>query len=409
MPSEGDRLCPRCGQLIPAEQTECPVCTKPRGFLWSLERETLVLVSFLMLAVFFGITGFVVQRYHASQQALGGRWYQRGEAALKANHPEEAAEYFHTALVYSRDNDIYQMRLAEALVEANRLAEARVYLQSLLERQPGSGQVNLELARLSAKSHDITDALRYYHTAVFGAWIDNPGEHRLEVRIELCRFLLENNLNNEAEAEIIALQTELPPDARLHAEVGGMFMRVGDYRRALGEYQRALRLNSRQPGAWSGAGEAAFQLGDYLAARRYLQRAVEENPKDTEAAEKLEISRLAVEFDPFERRLSERERSLRAIAAFHQALSRLKHCAQSRGISLQAQQSAGPFSDIYSQAIKIQPKVSLTNLRRNSDLVSGVMDLVLQMEETAQQACGTPPPVDQALLLVSRTRGNTEQ
>ncbi len=186
-------------------------------------------------------------------------------------------------------------------------------------------------------------------------------------------------------------------------------MRVGDYRRALGEYQRALRLNSKQPGAWSGAGEAAFQLGDYLAARRYLQRAVEENPKDTEAAEKLEISRLAVEFDPFERRLSERERSLRAIAAFHQALSRLKHCAQSRGISLQAQQSAGPFSDIYSQAIKIQPKVSLTNLRRNSDLVSGVMDLVLQMEETAQQACGTPPPVDQALLLVSRTRGNTEQ
>jgi len=388
---------------------DCPVCTKPKGFLWSLERETLVLLSFIMLAIFFGITGFVVQRYHASQQALGGRWYRRGEAALKANRPEEAVKCFHTALVYSRDNDIYQMRLAEALVEANRLAEARVYLQSLLERQPGSGQVNLELARLSAKSHDITEALRYYHTAVFGAWVEDPGEHRLEVRFELCKFLLENSLNNQAEAEIIALQTELPPDARLHAEVGGMFMQVGDYRRALEEYQRALKLNSKLPGAWAGAGKAAFQLADYLAARRYLQRAVEADPKDTEAAQKLEISRLAVEFDPFERRLSERESSRRAVAAFRQALSRLKHCAQSRGISLQAGQSAGPFSDVYSKVIKMQPKVSLTNLRRNTDLIPNVMDLVLQMEETAQQACGTPPPIDQALLLVSRTRGNTEQ
>ena len=53
MPPEGDRLCPRCGQLIPAGQTDCPVCTRPQGFLWSLERETLVLLSIVVLAIFF--------------------------------------------------------------------------------------------------------------------------------------------------------------------------------------------------------------------------------------------------------------------------------------------------------------------------------------------------------------------
>ena len=46
---EGDRLCPRCGQLIPAGHTECPVCTAPQGFLWRLERETLVVVSLVLL------------------------------------------------------------------------------------------------------------------------------------------------------------------------------------------------------------------------------------------------------------------------------------------------------------------------------------------------------------------------
>jgi hypothetical protein len=38
-----------------------------------------------------------------------------------------------------------------------------------------------------------------------------------------------------------------------------------------------------------------------------------------------------------------------------------------------------------------------------------VMDLVMQMEETAQQACGTPPAPDQALLMISHTRGVTDR
>jgi len=409
MPQEGDRLCPRCGQLIPAGQTACPVCTAPKGFLWSLERETLVLVSIVLLAVFFVITGFTTTKYHAEQDALGGRWYQRGEAALKANRPEEAVDDFHTALVYARDNAAYQMVLAEALVRANRLAEAEVQLRTLWERQPGSGRVNLELARLFAKSHNVSEAIRYYHTAVFGAWESDPESHRRQVRIELCRFLLKENERNAAESELIALQAELPADADLHAEVGNMFMQVQDYRRALEEFQQAVKLNSKQPGAWAGAGNAAYQLANYTQARRYLQNAVDLDPKNLEAAQKLEISKLVLELDPFQRRLSQEERNRRTIAAFSQALSHLKQCAQSRGVNLQAQQTTGPFAKAYSAAKKMQPKVSRLNLRRNPDLVNGLMDLVMQMEETAQQACGTPPAPDQALLMISHTRGNTER
>src|SRR5690349_16340197 len=162
MPPESDRLCPRCGQLIPAGQTDCPVCTRPQGFLWSLERETLVLLSLIALGIFFVITGFTVNRYHASQLPLGGRWYQRGEAALRSNRPEEAVNAFHTALVYARNNTLYQKRLAEALIKANHRVEAEAYLRSLWVRQPGDGTVNLELARLSADSHNAPEAIRYY-------------------------------------------------------------------------------------------------------------------------------------------------------------------------------------------------------------------------------------------------------
>lgn len=409
MPPEGDRLCPRCGQLIPAGQTACPVCTRPQGFLWSLERETLVLFSIVLLVVFFVITGFTVKRYHAEQAALGGRWYQRGEDALHANRPEDAVDDFHTALVYARDNTTYQMRLAESLVKARHLGEAEVYLRSLWVREPGNGNINLQLARLSANSHIVPEAIRYYHNAVFGVWEGDPETHRRQARIELCKFLLGEGERNDAESELIALQAELPPDAALHTQVGVMFAQVEDYRRALHEFQQALKLNPRQPGASAGAGEAAYQLADYPQAHRYFQKALELDPKNQEAALKLEISGLVVQLDPFQRRLSQNERGKRTIAAFQQALSRLKQCAQSRGVNLKPQQESGPFASIYSSVTDMQPKVTRGNLRRNPDLITNVMDLVTRMEETSQQACGTPPPPDQALLMISHTRGVTER
>ena len=365
--------------------------------------------SIVLLVILFVITGFTVKRYHAEQLALGGRWYQRGDAALRANRPEEAVDDFHTALIYARDNTAYQMRLAEALVQANHLAEAEVYLRTLWVRQPGNGTVNLELARVSANFHDVSEAIRYYHNAIFGVWEGDPEGRRRQVRIELCKFLLAEGERNAAESELIALQSELPPDAALRTQIGQMFVQVEDYRRALREFQQALKLNPRQPEAWAGAGEASFQLADYTQAHRYLQKAVEINPKNLDAAQNLEVSRLILEFDPFQRRLSQEERGRRTIAAFSQALSRLKQCAQSRDVNLQAQQTSGPFASVYSSVKKIQPSVDKGNLRRNPDLITNVMDLVTQMEETAQQACGTPPAPDQALLMISHTRGATER
>jgi tetratricopeptide (TPR) repeat protein len=406
---EGDRLCPRCGQLIPAEQAECPVCTAPQGFLWSLERESLVVVSIVLLAIFFAITGFVTRRYHATQAALGGHWYQRGEAALKANQPLKAVNAFHTALVYSRDNSTYQMRLAEALVKADRLSEAEVYLRALWEREPGNGTVNLELARLAARASDVPEAIRYYHNAIFGVWDSNPFVHRRETRLELCQLLLSKGERTQAESELIALVTELPPDAALHASVGRMFLQVQDYRRALQQFQVALKLKPKIKGAWAGAGEASYLAGNYAEARYYLEKAVAESSSDLQAAQQLEMCKLILSLDPFDRRLSQRERIRRTVAAFNQALARVTLCAKDRGVNLEAKQATGPLQSIYAGAKKMHPKVNERSLRRNPDLISNVMDLAFQMEGQAEQVCGVPPDPDQALLMIARARGAIER
>ncbi|HKT11446.1 MAG TPA: tetratricopeptide repeat protein [Terriglobia bacterium] len=377
--------------------------------MWSLERETLVLISLVLLVILFVVTGYAVKRYHAAQAALGGRWYLKGENALQANRPEEAVDDFHTALIYARDNTTYQMRLAEALVKARRQAEAGVYLRSLWVRQPGNANVNLQLARLSANARNVPEAIRYYHDAIFGVWEGGTETHRRLVRIELCKFLLGEGEKNATDSELIALQSDLPHEASLHTQVGVMFAQVEDYPHALEEFEQALKINPRQPGAAAGAGEAAYQLADYAQARRYFQRALEINPRDQEAARKLQISRLVLQLDPFQSRLSENERGRRTVEAFRQALSRLKKCAQSQGADLKLRQESGPFAGIYSRVISMQPKVTRQKLQRNPDLITNVMDLVMQMEETAEQACGTPPPPDQALLMISHTRGAIER
>jgi tetratricopeptide (TPR) repeat protein len=406
---EGDRLCPRCGQLIPAGQSECPVCTAPQGFLWRMERETLVIFSIVLLAIFFAITGFVVKRYHATQKALGGRWYQNGAAALNAQKPLEAVDAFHTALVYSRDNSAYQMSLADALVRAKRFGEAEVYLRTLWVREPGNGTVNLELARLAAQRSDVPEAIRYYHNAIYGVWESNPMAHRRDARIELCQFLLSKDERTQAESELIALETNLPPNAALHAQAGSMFLQVPDYRRALQQFQLALKLKSNTPGASAGAGEAAFQTGNYTLARRYLEKAVAQDSQNLEAAQQLEISKLILSLDPFARRLSQRERNRRTVAAFNQALARLEQCAQSRGVKLQVKQPGSPLQSVYAEGKKMQPKATRRSLQRDPDLINNVMDMAFRMEEHSEQACGTPPDPDRALLLIARTRGATER
>src|SRR5712691_1007165 len=98
---EGDRPCPTCGQLIPFGQSECPSCSERKGTLWSLERESLVLLTFPALVAFFVVTGFAARAYHSKEKHLADEWYARGEADLGAGRPASALDDFRTALIYS--------------------------------------------------------------------------------------------------------------------------------------------------------------------------------------------------------------------------------------------------------------------------------------------------------------------
>src|SRR5262249_9084269 len=155
--------------------------------------------------------------------------------------------------------------------------ESQTYLLSLWERTPQDSTINLALARLAARRHDLEDAIRYYHNAIYGIWDQDPDANRRHARLELIRLLLAQNALSQARPELLSMAQSLPSDPGLRLEIAALFMRAGDQDQALNQYVEVLRLDRRNHTACAGAGEAAFQLHQYNLAQRYLNSAVEIN------------------------------------------------------------------------------------------------------------------------------------
>jgi len=364
-------------------------------------RDTFLILVFVFIVLQFVITGYAVRRFHGVERGLAQGWYSRGEQALKSNHAEAALADFRNALAYSRDVPLYQLRLAQALVATGRVQEGRTYLLSLRERQLGNGPVNLELARLAVRDHDSPEAVQYFHDAVYSDWDGNPAVQRRAVRLELVDFLLHSDQEAAARAELIAVASNLPPDAKLQTQVGALLMKAGGYDDALRLFRQALAAEPRSAPALVGAGECYFQTGQYTQAQRYLNRALQQDPNLTQAAAMRDTARAVLDLDPFIPRLGEQERGQRAREAFDQAMTRLEACAAQRGIDLQSAHD-DPLHTLYAQATTFQPSMRQRSLSRDSELLSNTMDLVFEMEKAASQACGEPQGLDLALVLIAR-------
>ena len=67
------------------------------------------------------------------------------------------------------------------------------------------------------------------------------------------------------------LSGNLPDDVKSQTEAGQLFLDAGEPRRALDRFRQALRIDPENAAALAGAGEAAFEPGDYASAQRYLR------------------------------------------------------------------------------------------------------------------------------------------
>ena len=405
------RTCPQCGNPLPATATDCPRCNNGLFALLHSREIVLSLTAAIVIVLFF-LTGFITRGYHQKLGALGRQWFEAGEQQLKSGNTAAALADFHTALVYSPDDTRIQFQLAQALAAEGRDGEARAYLLELQAHAPSDAPINLVLARISAGTGSEAEAVRYYHAAIYGVWPSESEANRLNARLELCRFLIARGDASIAEAELIALSAEIPErnGASLHAQTGELFLGTGNAARALSEFRSALTVEHPPKGALRGAGLAAYRLGEFQQAERYLERARRLGDKDADVSDALNISRMVTSADPYAPGLSEAERRARARRDFEQAFGRLQSCAKSRGIDLFAK--GAPQSELVTlgvQAKALGPQLTAENLRRHPGQIDVAMNLVFVTEDAVTKECRAPQGMDEALTLMGKFHKGGEQ
>ena len=377
---------------------------RPPSITRYLTRQPVMLTLLLGLAIvcFVAVSG-LSRLYHAQQETLGNRWFARGVTDLNAGRFNVAVTEFRTALLYSRDNYAYELKLAEALKGMKKTDEAYAYLINLWERQPENGLVNLDLGRIAAAKSDTDHALRYYHNAIYAAWPGDEEKERRDARLELIDFLLRTGAKAQAQSELIALEANLGDDPAQQTLVGDLFLRAQDYEHALAAYSVSLKSNHlssnhHNPTATAGAGLAAFELGRYSLAARYLEAAVAAAPSDADSAARLKTAELVLRMDPFRERISVAQRNRTVVEAFALAGERLKSCVASES----AVAGATPQPVLAEEWTKMKPQITERSLRQDPDMVHSTMELVFKIERQTNGVCGAATDRDTALLLIAK-------
>ena len=363
-----------------------------------IHREILQLIVLFLIAV---ATFLLSRALAANNRDMNLRdaaeWYRRGQHAVAAGRLDEAIDALRRAAVRNRTDKTYVLALARALALEHDDDAARGALLALRDSAPEDAEVNLQLARLAAQRQDVTEALRFYHNALYAPWPAELAEARREVRFELIGFLLDHNQSGRALAELAAVSTDMPDEPAAHLRVARLLARAGDYDQALQQFQQVLRLDPDNGTALAGAGRGAFQLGKYALARTYLRRAPSELD---EVATTRDVADLVISRDPLANRIGSIERRRRLTSDFTYARERLMACATAHvpagatGDEAALQEEAGQFEDRLRQSSILE-----------QDTIEGGVDLVYRLARRINQACGPPTALDRALLLIGREHG----
>jgi tetratricopeptide (TPR) repeat protein len=370
-----------------------------------LSRELVMLLCLLALVVMLALTALLSRLYHKKIHTLADAMFTQGEADERANQVNAALADYRSALAYNPTNLLFQFHLAKELAAAKRDEEARSYLLNMLSESPGSGEVNLELARIAAHVNSMADAMRYYQGAIYGEWASDPMARRWAARRELCETLLNRGEVKQAAPEVIALAENTPAGDPVRLKiVAQLLLRTQQWTRALDLYRTLLAADRSDQESLAGAAQAAFQLGQYNAAMEFFDQLPRERRDQPDLANLFAMTGRILALDPFLSGLPAEVRAQRAASALALAQARAENCARQAGQSLEQTPPATDLQRLYAQGKDLQQDWTARYMERFPDRLDAAMTYVFVMENAAVTVCGEPQGDDRALWLLGRSR-----
>jgi tetratricopeptide (TPR) repeat protein len=230
---------------------------------------------------------------------------------------------------------------------------------------------------------------------------------RTKVRTELVRFLLAAQDTSQALSELLILSSDIPENGPAHDNVGQLFQQAGDPQHALEQFIRAIRLNGKDADALYGAGRDSFDLGDYSNARRYLEAATVNGSRSPDAPRLLETAKLVLARDPLALKLGTEERVRRLTDDLSFAFDELQSCITTKETDQNSLVTLQPLLIELTDGLKseFQPK----ELRSDPEGFRTALNLIQRTEAATGQICSESSAVHNALRLIGKKDGVTEQ
>jgi predicted Zn-dependent protease len=372
----------------------CPAC--PENLLERFLHRELALLEILgvVAAALFLVTRATAEANRAMRLTEGAVWFEQGRRHLEAGRASDAVAALRRATAIDPNERRYRLALADALVRGRQDDAARQVLLGLRERAPDDPDVSRSLGRLERRRGDFPAAVRYYESALYGAWPAEQAPARRRLRAELIEYLLGQGEQRRALSQLLILGANLPEDVPPQLETAQLFMRAGDPRRALEHFRQVLRMDPDNDAALAGAGEAAFQLADYSRARRYLG-AVRRPEERIRALTRL--AELVVRNDPLAPKLETQERRRRLLGGMRRASARLDAC-----LSWSSAVSAAALRSLQQEAASMVARPEKKRVRHAPDALERGVELIYRMEEATDSAGCETTDTDHALWLIGR-------
>jgi tetratricopeptide (TPR) repeat protein len=373
-------------------------------------RETVLLLCVLSLLLLFSFTAFASRMYHKKIHTLADDWFAVGEERFQAGDAAAALTDYRNALVYSPKNTKFQFHLAQALAAAGRYDQARPYLLALLSESPGSGEVNLQLARIAVANNTRADVLRYYQGAIYGEWSGDAIMTRWQIRRELCEYLISKGDINQATPAVIDLAENTPEsDSGRLKIVGPLLLRPPQWSRAQQLYRALLNTDRYDEEALAGAGRAAFELGEFADAVEDFNRLSPERRDQPDIAPVRELAHRVLAMSPYLAGLAPQVKAQRAENALSLAEKRAQGCARQTGLSLVETPPRTELQIAYATRQTMEASWDLRDLEKFPDRLDSAMQTAFEIENAAAKSCGEPQNDDRALWLLGRSRSAVDR
>jgi tetratricopeptide (TPR) repeat protein len=329
------------------------------------------------------LIGFLHYFYRSQRGERAEQYFKTGSELLLQARDQEAVEQFRNALSISPDNQQYRLSLGLTLAKSGHMAEGAVYLNEILKRDPNNGAGNLGLARIAAARGKTSDAITYYHRAIYGSWPAGEENNRLEARFELAAYLKKSGLQKEAIAELLAALEQARNNDPAKKRIGRLLLEYGSPRQAAEVFQDVLRANNRDAQSWASLGMAELAQEDYVASRTAFRNAARFDPNDEESRKRLELIDRILALDPNAAGVRAAGRYQRSVEILTGALQMSEQC-----------QAIGndPAVDQARKALAHQPRRGEID-----DAIDMNLDLAMRLWKSARNLCPSQQQKDEAL------------